>query len=107
MEETDEFKITQITDNGQVVQLTMIENVFTEPISQKQIIMESLSKNTSLDSDTRAQIIPVMQAILQAQPNIKMKSYRQTQIVITMPKSRYVNMGTPNVGSIIQLDFKT
>ena len=34
----DDFKITQIIDNGQIVQLTLIENVTTEPISQKQMI---------------------------------------------------------------------
>lgn len=106
MDETCEFKISQMVDNGQVVQLTLIENVFTEPISQKQIIMESLSKNTRLDSETRAQLIPVMQAILQAQPNIKVKSYRQTQVVMTMPKSRYRNIGMPKVGSIMRVDFK-
>ena len=41
---TNEFKIKQIVDNGQVVQLTLIENVSTEPISQKQMIIENVSK---------------------------------------------------------------
>ena len=104
MEETHEFKISQIVDNGQMVQLTLIENVSTEPISQKQMIMENLSKN--LDTETRGQVLPIMHAILQAQPSIKMKSYRQTQVVMTMPKSRYQNIGTPQVGSIMWLDFR-
>ena len=103
-QETNEFRISQIVDNGQVVQLTLIENVTTEPISQKQMIMENLSKN--LDSETRGQVMPIMHAILQAQPNVKLKSYRQTQVVMTMPKSRYQNIGTPQVGSIMRLDFK-
>lgn len=104
MEETQEFRISQIVDNGQIVQLTLIENVSTEPISQKQVIMENLAKN--LDSETRVQVMPIMHAILQAQPNVKMKSYRQTQVVMTMPKSRYQNIGNPEVGSIMWLDFK-
>ena len=104
MEETQEFRISQIVDNGQIVQLTLIENVSTEPISQKQVIMENLSKN--LDAETRGQVMPIMHAILQAQPNVKMKSYRQTQVVMTMPKSRYQNIGNPEVGSIMWLDFK-
>ena len=33
MSATNEFRITQITDNGQVVQIALIENVSTEPIS--------------------------------------------------------------------------
>ena len=101
--ETNEFRISQIVDNGQVVQLTLIENVSTEPISQKQMIMESLSK---LDPETRGQVMPIIHAILQAQPTVKLKSYRQTQVVMTMPKSRYQNIGVPPVGSIMRLDFK-
>lgn len=103
MSETNEFRVTQIVDNGQVVQLTLIENVSTEPISQKQMIMENLSKK--LDSETRGQIMPILQAILQAQPTVKVKSYRQTQVTMVMPKSRYQNMGTPQVGDILSLEF--
>ena len=40
----NEFKITQIVDNGQIIQLTLIENISTEPISQKQMIIENVSK---------------------------------------------------------------
>ena len=47
---TNEFKVTQIVDNGQMIQLTLIENVSTEPISQKQMIIENVSKK--LDSET-------------------------------------------------------
>src|SRR3990167_9137945 len=63
---TDEFKITQIVDNGQIVQLTLIENVSTEPISQKQMIIENVSKR--LDAETKEQVMPLLEAILQAQP---------------------------------------
>ena len=43
---------------------------------------------------------------LQAQPTIKVKSYAQTTISITMPKNKYQNMGSPQVGQIIQVDLK-
>ena len=49
MSETVAYKITQIIDNGNVVQITLIEDVQTEPISQKQLIMENVSKK--LDDD--------------------------------------------------------
>ena len=52
---TNEFKISQIVDNGQMIQLTLIENVSTEPISQKQMIIENVAKK--LDSETKEQII--------------------------------------------------
>jgi len=96
---TDEFKITQIVDNGQIVQLTLIENVSTEPISQKQMIIENVSKR--LDAETKEQVMPLLEAILQAQPTVNIKSYQQTQITITMPRSRYENMGRPQVGNVI------
>ena len=55
MSATNEFRITQIVDNGQMIQLTLIENVSTEPISQKQMIMENVSKR--VDAETKEQII--------------------------------------------------
>jgi len=104
MTDTNEFKITQIVDNGQIVQLTLIENVSTEPISQKQMIIENVSKK--LDAETKEQVMPLLEAILQAQPTINIKSYQQTQITIAMPKSRYDNMGRLQVGNTIEVDLK-
>jgi len=101
---TNEFKVTQIVDNGQMIQLTLIENVSTEPISQKQMIIENVSKK--LDSETKEQVMPLLEAILQAQPTVNIKTYQQTQITIAMPKSRYDNMGRPQVGNTIELNLK-
>ena len=104
MSATNEFRITQIVDNGQIIQLTLIENVSTEPISQKQMIIENVSKK--LDSETKEQVMPLLEAILQAQPTVNIKSYQQTQITISMPKSRYDSMGRPQVGSTIDVNLK-
>lgn len=104
MSDTNEFKITQIVDNGQIVQLTLIENISTEPISQKQMIIDNVSKR--LDEETKEQVMPLLEAILQAQPTVNIKSYQQTQITIAMPKSRYDKMGRPQVGSIVEIDLK-
>ena len=104
MSAINEFKITQIVDNGQIIQLTLIENISTEPISQKQMIIENVSKK--LDAETKEQVMPLLEAILQAQPTVNIKSYQQTQSTIAMPKSRYDGMNTPQVGSIIDVDLK-
>ena len=98
------YRIQQIVDNGNAVQISLIEDVQTEPLSQKQLIMENVSKK--LDSDTKEQVMPLLEAILQAQPNIKLKSYNQTLISITMPKNRYVKMGSPQVGEKLQVELK-
>ncbi|MBM2818888.1 MAG: hypothetical protein HW410_570 [Nitrosarchaeum sp.] len=100
----DDFKITQIIDNGQMVQLTLIENVTTEPISQKQMIIDNVSRK--LDAETKEQVMPLLEAILQAQPTINIKSYQQTQITIAMPRSRYEKIGKPQVGNVITINLK-
>jgi len=87
-----------------MIQLTLIENVSTEPISQKQMIIENVAKK--LDAETKEQIMPLLEAILTAQPTINVKSYQQTQMTMTMPKSRYERLDKPQVGEILHLDLK-
>ena len=105
MSEIDAYKIQQIVDNGNAVQISLVEDVQTEPLSQKQLIIENVSKK--LDDDTKKQVMPLLDAILQAQPTIRVKSYAQTNISITMPKNRYEKMGRPQVGDRLQVDLKT
>ena len=58
-------------------------------------------------SDNVAGACPeVLDAILKAQPKVNVKSYQQTQITIAMPKSRYDNMGRPQVGNVIDVNLK-
>jgi len=104
MSEIDAYKIQQIVDNGNAVQISLVEDVQTEPLSQKQLIIENVSKK--LDDDTKKQVMPLLDAILQAQPTIRVKSYAQTNISITMPKNRYEKMGSPQVGDKLQVDLK-
>ncbi|MCA9812012.1 MAG: hypothetical protein KC483_04015 [Nitrosarchaeum sp.] len=104
MSATNEFRVTQLVDNGQMIQLTLIENVSTEPISQKQMIIENVSKK--LDSETKEQVMPLLEAILQAQPTVNIKTYQQTQITIAMPRSRYEKIGRPQVGNVMELDLR-
>ena len=104
MAEVTEYRIQQIVDNGQVVQMTLAEDVHTEPDSQKQMIMDSVAKK--LDPEMKEQVTPLLEAILQAQPTIKVKSYQNTSITITMPKNRYERMGRPQVGEKLEIDIK-
>ena len=104
MSEVTEYRIQQIVDNGQVVQMTLAEDVNTEPVSQKQMIMDSVAKK--LDPEMKEQVTPLLEAILQAQPTIKVKSYQNTSITITMPKNRYERMGRPQVGEKLEIDIK-
>ena len=104
MSEEIAYRVQQINDNGQAVQMTLVEDVQTEPLSQKQLIMENVGKK--LDSETKEQVMPLLEAILQAQPTIKLKSYAQTTVSITMPKNRYEKMGKPQVGERLYVDLR-
>ncbi|GBF24687.1 hypothetical protein MnTg01_01028 [archaeon MnTg01] len=104
MGEITEYRIQQIVDNGQIVQMALEEDVHTEPVSQKQLIMESIAKK--LDPEMKEQVTPILEAILQAQPTIKVKSYQHTTITITMPKNRYERMGRPQVGEKLEINLK-
>jgi len=104
MAETDRYRIQQIVDNGNAVQISLIEDVQTEPLSQKQLIVENVAKK--LDEDTKKQVMPLLEAILQAQPTIRVKSYAQTNISITMPKNRYEKIGRPQVGDKLEVELK-
>ena len=103
MSEIDTYKVQQIVDNGNAVQISLVEDVQTEPLSQKQLIIENVSKK--LDEETKKQVMPLLDAILQAQPTIRVKSYAQTNISITMPKNRYEKMGRPQVGDKLQVEL--
>ena len=104
MSEIIQYQIQQLIDNGQTVQLSLIEDVQTEPISQKQLMLDAI--NNKLDPELKEQISPFIEAILQSQPTIAVKSYAQTAITITMPKRKYERMGSPNVGQKLEINIK-
>jgi len=105
MSELIHYQIQQLVDNGQTVQLSLVEDVQTEPISQKQLMLDAINKK--LDPELREQISPFIEAILQSQPTIAIKSYAQTAITISMPKRRYEKMGSPSVGQRLEINIKS
>jgi len=103
MSDVTRYRVHQIVDNGQIIQMSLAEDVQTEPISQKQMILDSVAKK--LDPELRDQVQPLLEAILQAQPTIKVKSYDQATISITMPRVRYERMGRPQVGETLEVNI--
>lgn len=104
MADITKYIVQQIIDSGNVVQMALAEDVQTEPISQKQMILDSVAKK--LDPEMREQVQPLLEAILGAQPTVKIKTYDQTTISITMPKVRYERLGRPQVGEILEITLK-
>lgn len=104
MSDIVQYQIQQLVDNGQTVQISLVEDVQTEPVSQKQLMMDAINKK--IDPELRDQIMPFLEAILQAQPTIAIKSYAQTAITITMPKRRFERMGSPQVGQRLEVNIR-
>jgi hypothetical protein len=104
MSEIAQYKIQQLIDNGQTVQISLVEDVQLEPVSQKQIILDAINKK--LDPELKEQVLPLIEAIMQGQPTITVKSYAQTAITITMPRRRYERMGSPGVGEKLEINLK-
>ena len=104
MSEIVQYKIQQLIDNGQTVQISLVEDVQLEPVSQKQIMLDAINKK--LDPELKEQVLPLIEAIMQGQPTITVKSYAQTAITITMPRRRYERMGNPGVGEKLEINLK-
>ncbi|MGI0081743.1 MAG: hypothetical protein ACREAF_03095 [Nitrosopumilaceae archaeon] len=104
MSEIVHYKIHQIIDNGQTVQISLAEDVQLEPVSQKQLMLDAINKK--LDPELKEQVVPLIEAIMQAQPTIAIRSYAQTSITITMPRRRYEKMGSPAVGEKLEINMK-
>ncbi len=104
MSEIVQYKIQQLIDNGQTVQISLVDDVQLEPVSQKQIMLDAINKK--LDPELKEQVLPLIEAIMQGQPTITIKSYAQTAITITMPRRRYERMGSPGVGEKLEINLK-
>ena len=94
-----------MTDNGVNVTLALSEDVELEAVSQQQLMLESIDRAVS-DKEVKEQIKPILEAVIRSQPQTIINTYSQTFIQITMPKSRYVTMGSPSVGDQILIDIK-
>jgi hypothetical protein len=99
------YKIDQITDTGVNVTLALSEDVELESVSQQQLMIDAIDRALQ-DKEVREQIKPILEAILASQPQTVINTYPQTFIQITMPKRRYVMMGSPNVGDQLSIDIR-
>jgi hypothetical protein len=104
MDDSGRFRITQMTDTGANVTLTLTEDVELEAISQQQMMIEAIDRAV-MDKEVKEQIKPVLEAILRAQPQTVVRSYSQTMIQITMPRRRYEKIGSPRVGETVHIDI--
>jgi biotin-(acetyl-CoA carboxylase) ligase len=99
------YRINQITDSGINVALTLSEDLELETISQQQLMLESIDRVIT-DKEVKEQIRPILEAILNSQPQTLVKTYAETIVQITMPRRRYEKIGSPKVGEQLLIDIR-
>jgi hypothetical protein len=104
-DERIKYRINQMTETGANVSLALSEDVELEPVSQQQMILEAVDRAVT-DKDVKAQIKPLLEAILRSQPQTLVRTYSQTVIQVTMPKKRYETIGSPRVGDKLLIDIR-
>ncbi len=106
MEDTQiRYKITELSDNGINITLSLIEDIELESVSQQQLMLEAIDRSIS-DEEVKKQIKPILEAILRSQPQTVIKTYPKTIIQINMSKKKYEKIGSPVVGNKILIDIK-
>ena len=105
MEESLRYRINQITDSGINVALTLSEDLELESVSQQQLMLESIDRVIT-DKEVKEQVRPILEAILNSQPQTLVKSYAETIVQITMPRRRYERIGSPKVGEQLLIDIR-
>ncbi|MFY9873011.1 MAG: hypothetical protein WAK17_25150 [Candidatus Nitrosopolaris sp.] len=105
MDESLRYRINQITDSGINVALTLSEDLELETISQQQLMLESIDRVIT-DKEVKEQIRPILEAILNSQPQTLVKTYAETIVQITMPRRRYEKIGSPKVGEQLLIDIR-
>lgn len=99
------YRINQITDSGINVSLTLSEDVELETVSQQQLMLESIDRVIT-DKEVKEQVRPILEAILNSQPQTLVKTYAETIVQITMPKRRYEKIGSPRVGEQLLIEIR-
>jgi hypothetical protein len=105
LEESLRYRINQITDSGINVSLTLSEDLELETVSQQQLMLESIDRVIT-DKEVKEQIRPILEAILNSQPQTLVKTYAETIVQITMPRRRYEKIGSPKVGEQLLIDIR-
>jgi len=105
LEESVRYRINQITDSGVNVSLTLSEDVELETVSQQQLMLESIDRVIT-DKEVKEQVRPILEAILNSQPQTLVKTYAETIVQITMPRRRYEKIGSPRVGEQLLIDIR-
>ncbi|MEO9319800.1 MAG: hypothetical protein ABI361_03925 [Nitrososphaera sp.] len=98
------FRVNQLTDTGANVSLALSEDVELESVSQQQMMLEAVESSVT-DKEVKEQIKPLLEAIMRSQPQTFIRTYPQTVIQVTMPRTSYERIGSPRVGDRVRVEL--
>lgn len=98
--QTLEFIVRSITDQGNVLTLTLQQEIKTEPVDQTEIMKNRIDSIKDLDDDTREVMKKILPALLGSQMRQNI-AYSPIQMHITITRQIYERIGSPKVGEAI------
>ena len=100
-----EFVVRSITDHGNVLTLTLQQEIKTEPIDQAEILRQRIDGVKDLDEDTRMVMKKILPALLGSQVPQQNIAYSPIQMNISITRQIYERLGSPKVGKMINVSL--
>ncbi|MEM2761115.1 MAG: hypothetical protein QXU32_13445 [Nitrososphaerales archaeon] len=100
MQETQtlEFVVRSITDQGNILTVTLQQEIRTEPVDQTEILKQRIDSVKDLDEDTREVMKKILPALLGSQLPSRNVAYSPIQMHMTITRQIYERLGSPKVG---------
>jgi hypothetical protein len=100
-----EFVVRSIADHGNILTLTLQQEIKTEPIDQAEILKRRLDSVKELDDDTKEVMKKILPAILAPQIPPQNIAFSPIQMNITITRQIYERLGNPKVGERIDVSL--
>ncbi len=93
-----EFVVRSITDLGNVLTITLQQEIKTEPIDQAEMLKQRIESVKGLDEDTREVMKKILPALMASPIPMQSVAYSPIQMTITITRQIYERLGAPRVG---------
>jgi hypothetical protein len=100
---TIEFIIRSITDHGNLLTLTLQQEIKTEPVDQAEILKRRIDSVKDLDEDTRTVMKKILPALLASQIPQQNIAFSPIQMSISITRQIYERLGSPKVGEVVNV----
>jgi len=103
--QTLEFVVRSITDHGNLLTLTLQQEIRTEPVDQAEVLKRRIDSVKDLDEDTKEVMKKILPALMVQQLPLQNIAYSPIQMNITITRQIYERLGAPKVGEAINVNL--